>query len=640
MNKLQEASEPRRAWLGIGGRLGLAFGLSALLALLAVLIAWLAFERVSGAIRTIGGGQLPLVVTAGKLAQLGGAITAGAPLLTRAESATEVEDIGARLRERASALRQLVDQDSTTAPEGMRRLIDDLDQNLDAIRAETLAALAMRRQNEVLLREVRSLHSDFVEEAEPLVDDARVIVLSQLDEIENRPRGEARPAPEIRRQIRKAEAILQVSSHANLAIGLISRIAAVDTLEQLALDNHFLAETVDLIRAQVPPMEEAPDTLTLRQVIQRLIELSTSEAGLPTLRRLELAQQRKLTLLLGDNRTLVGAFDREIAGLVARASDRAAQSQGEAESSIRIGRNLLLLVGAVAVLASLGMGWFYVRSSLIRRIGIVGDTARLLADGKIPPPIEISGHDELSDMARAMEGFRRTQSDLVQSAKLAALGHLSAGIAHELNQPLNAIRSHAFNASLLQQRGETEGVTRALRKVEELTARAAHVVGHLRRFARRPDLALSAVTLLDVVDGASLILASRLKEAGARLELDIPAGLQAEAEDIRLEQVFVNLIGNALDALVGAPKPVVRIRAEQRNNLIRIDITDNGPGVPESVRDTIFDPFVTSKPPGEGVGLGLAISFSIIRDFGGVLRLLASEEGAHFSIELRAAGVT
>jgi phosphoglycerate-specific signal transduction histidine kinase len=211
MNTLQNASGARRTWLGIGGRLGLAFGLSALLALLAVLIAWLAFERVSGAIRTIGGGQLPLVVTAGKLAQLGGAITAGAPLLTRAESATEVEDIGARLRERAGALRQLVDQDSTTAPDGMRRLIDDLDQNLDAIRAETLAALAMRRQNEVLLREVRSLHSDFVEEAEPLVDDARVVVLSQLDEIENRPRGEARPAPEIRRQIRKAEAILQVS---------------------------------------------------------------------------------------------------------------------------------------------------------------------------------------------------------------------------------------------------------------------------------------------------------------------------------------------------------------------------------------------------------------------------------------------
>lgn len=633
-----ENASRRPARLGIGGRLGLAFGLSALLALLAVLIAWLAFERVSGAIRTIGEGQLPVVVTAGQLAQLGGAITAGAPLLSRAESAAEVEETGARLRDRASALRQLVDRDATTAPDGMRRLIDDLDQNLDAIRAETLAALGMRRQNEALLREVRTLHSDFVEEAEPLVDDARVIVLSQLEEIENRPRGESRPAPEIRRQIRKAEAILQVSSHANLAIGLISRIAAVDSLEQLALDNHFLAETVDLIRAQVPPMEEAPDTLTLRQVIQRLIELSVAENGLPALRRLELAQQRKLALLLAENRTLVGAFDREIAGLVSRASDRAGQSQREAESSIRIGRTLLLLVGAVAVIASLGMGFFYVRSNLIRRISVVGDTARMLADGKIPPPIEVSGRDELSDMARAMEGFRRAQSDLVQSAKLAALGHLSAGIAHELNQPLNAIRSHAYNASLLQERGETEGVRHALKKVQDLTARAAHVVGHLRRFARRSDLALSAVKLTETVDGAKLILAGRLKEADARIEVEIPDNLQVEAEDIRLEQVFVNLIGNALDALAEVPDPLIRIRAERRNNLVRIDITDNGPGVPDSVRDTIFDPFVTSKPPGEGVGLGLTISFSIIRDFGGVLRLLAADKGAHFSIELRAAG--
>lgn len=638
MSRSNENSEIHHARLGIGGRLGLAFGLSALLALLAILIAWLAFERVSGSIRSIGEGQLPLMVTAGRLAQLGGAITAGAPLLTRAESATEVEEVGARLRERAGALRQLVDRDSTTAPDGMRRLIDDLDQNLDVIRVETLAALTMRRQNDVLLREVRTLHSDFVEEAEPLVDDARVIVLSQLEEMENRPQGDARPAPEIRRQIRKAEAILQVSSHANLAIGLISRIAAVDTLEQLSLDSHFLAEAVDLIRAQLPPMEEAADTLTLRQVTQRLIELSVSEGGLPSLRKLELLQQRKLALLLAENRTLVGAFDREIEGLVARTSDRAGQSQREAENSIRIGRALLLMVGTIAVLASLGMGFVYVRSSLIRRIRIVGEAARQLADGKIPPPIEISGHDELSDMTRAMEGFRRAQSDLVQSAKMAALGHLSAGIAHELNQPLNAIRSHAYNASLLQQRGDPEGVARALRKVEDLTARAAHVVGHLRRFARRPDLALSSVGLFEAIEGAALILAGRIKECGARLDLDLPPGLRVEAEDIRLEQVLVNLLGNALDAMAGSPDPVISIRGELRNNLVRIDVADNGPGVPPHVREAVFDPFVTSKPPGEGVGLGLAISFSIIRDFGGALRLVESDKGAHFAIELRAAG--
>ncbi len=459
-----------RARLGIGGKLGLAFGLSALFAVLAGVISWLAFERVSGSIRAIGEGQLPVVISAGQLAQLGGAITAGAPLLSRAESSAEVEDIGTRLRERASALRQLVSRERTTAPEGMRRLIDDLEENLDAIRAETLASLTMRRQNETLLREVRSLHSDFVEEAEPLVDDARVIVQGQLEELETRARGDARPVEEIRRQIRKAEAILQLSSHANLAIGLISRIAAVDSLEQLTLDSHFLAEAIDLIRQQVPPLEEAPDTLTLRQIVQRLVELSTAENGLPALRRLELAQQRKLALLLAENRTLVGAFDGEIAGMVSRASLQAGETRRSAEAAIALGRNLLLLVGIAAVVASLGVGIFYVRSNIIRRIRHLADAARMLGDGRIPPPIEISGRDELSDMARAMEGFRRAQSDLVQSAKLAALGHLSAGIAHELNQPLNAIRSHAFNASLLQERGDAEGVTRALKKVQDLTA--------------------------------------------------------------------------------------------------------------------------------------------------------------------------
>ncbi|MFM8748954.1 ATP-binding protein [Rhabdaerophilum sp.] len=635
---MSESLQPEtpRARLGIGGRLGLAFGLSALFAVLAGVISWLAFERVSGSIRAIGEGQLPVVISAGQLAQLGGAITAGAPLLSRAESSAEVEEIGNRLRERAGALRQLVSRERATAPEGMGRLIDDLEENLDAIRAETLAALTMRRQNETLLREVRSLHSDFVEEAEPLVDDARIIVQGQLVELETRARGDARQVAEIRRQIHKAEAILQLSSHANLAIGLISRIAAVDSLEQLTLDSHFLAEAVDLIGQQVPPLEEAQDTLTLRQIVQRLVELSTAANGLPALRRLELAQQRKLALLLAENRTLVGAFDGEIAGMVSRASLQAGETRRSAEAAIALGRNLLLLVGIAAVVASLGVGIFYVRSNLIRRIRHLADAARMLGDGRIPPPIEISGRDELSDMARAMEGFRRAQSDLVQSAKLAALGHLSAGIAHELNQPLNAIRSHAYNASLLQERGDTDGVRHALKKVQDLTARAAHVVGHLRRFARRPDLALRPVNLHEVVEGAVLILASRLRESDTRLERDIPEGLMVEAEDIRLEQVFVNLLANALDALAGTPEPVITIRAEPRNNLVRIEVLDNGPGVPEAVRATIFDPFVTSKPPGEGVGLGLTISFSIIRDFGGALRLLPAERGAHFALELRA----
>lgn len=620
---------------GIGGRLGLAFSLSALLAVIACIIGWLSYERISGSIRQIGEDDLPVASAAARLAQFAGAVTATAPLLSQAASGEQVEQLSIQLRERLGGMRSVLVTPRGATFEPTLPLVDQLAGNLEAIRAETLVVLALRQRNDVLLREVRALHSDFVEEAEPLVDDARFLVQSQLESIETRT-AEPFIAREVRSQIRKAEAILQASSHANLAVGLLSRLASVGTTEQLALDGHFLAEALDLIRAQLPIMEDASDTLTLRQVLLRLVDISVLDSGLPALRRLELAQQQKITDLLAQNRMLVGQLDQRIAQIIATASERAAVSGQMASESIALGRNLLALIAAIAVLASLVMAIAYVRGSLIGRIRTLADAARALADGRVPPPIEVRGSDELADMARAMEGFRRTQNELVQSAKLAALGHLSAGIAHELNQPLNAIRSQAHNAMVMQERGDIAGVTRALQRVQDLTARAGHVVGHLRRFSRRSDLELVPVRVLDAVEGAALILESRFRETGAELVIEVGGGLKAEADDIRLEQVLVNLVSNAVDAVASHPHGIVRIGAEHSNNLVRIFVGDNGPGLSKDVTETLFDPFVTTKPPGEGVGLGLTISYNIVRDFGGALTVQSDGSGTIFTVELRA----
>jgi two-component system C4-dicarboxylate transport sensor histidine kinase DctB len=622
--------------LGIGARLGVAFGLSAFLAVTAALVGLFSYERLSLSIRQIGERDLPAAAASAQIAQIAGGITAAAPLLAQGTSNEQVEQTALRLASRLADLRRVLPGPKAPGSADMAGMVAQLGTNLEYIRQQTTQAIVLRQENDRMLREVRGLHSDFVEEAEPLIEDARFVIQSTLERLEGRALDPTEGAREIRQRIRGAEAILQVSSHANLAVGLLSRIASVAELEQLTIEDHFLAETGDLIRAQLGGVEDAPETLTLRQILLRLVELSGPK-GLPALRRKQLSHAQATADLLTENRALIRDLDQRVASIVAVATSQAAASGEAAGRSIATGRNLLALIAVLAILAALAMALFYVRGSLIARIRTLAETARLLADGRVPPPIQARGSDELSDMARAMEGFRRTQNDLVQSAKLAALGHLSAGIAHELNQPLNAIRSQAHNAAVLMERGEVDAAGRAMRKVQDLTTRAGLVVNQLRRFARRSELTLKPVSIREAVEGAGVILASRLKETGTTMTAAIPHDVLAEADDIRLEQVFVNLIGNAIDAVAGQPEPRITVRSERRNNVVAVTVSDNGPGLSPEVAKSLFDPFVTTKPPGEGLGLGLTISYNLVRDFGGALSAHSDEGGASFVVELRAA---
>lgn len=623
---------------GIGGRLGLAFAVSAALAIFACIVGWLSYEHLSRAMRQISRDDLPAAISATRLTQLGGAIIGAAPVLSQAETSEGVERVMRRIEGGLTEMRFLLDDGGGPEMKRVAAVMGPLSDNLDRMRGLALDAIALRKRNEASLREVMALHSDFVDESEPLVDDARFNVRTLLDTVK-RSGGDGATAGEIAAQTQRAENILQLSSHANLAIGLVSRIASVATEEQLALDSHFLAETLDAIRPLLPSLENASDTISLRQIITRLFELADAQTGLPGLRKEELRHRAEMTTLVDANRDLIGRLDAALAAAARTAESRVTASGAAAQESIRIGRTALLVIALGAVAASLVVGLLYVRSNLIRRIRTLSNAARILADGRMPEPIEVTGSDELTDMARAMEGFRMAQGELVQAAKLAALGNLSAGIAHEINQPLNAIRSHVHNARTLHERGDAAGLARSLGKIDALVARAGHIITHLRRFARRSEVALSAVSLQEAAEGAIAILGPRIREVDAHVTCSFPADLKVLAEDIRLEQVLVNLLANAVDAVSRDQRRQVRLFAERAEpGLVRLHVVDTGPGVPADLAATLFDPFVSSKPVGAGIGLGLSISYNIVRDFGGMLRVIASDEGAHFIAELREAG--
>ncbi|MBL4916489.1 ATP-binding protein [Szabonella alba] len=247
---------------------------------------------------------------------------------------------------------------------------------------------------------------------------------------------------------------------------------------------------------------------------------------------------------------------------------------------------------------------------------------------------------EVAERRLAEQNLRRAQDDLVQAGKMAALGQMSAALSHEFNQPLGAARTFADNALILLDRGRTGDARGNIDRILSLIDRMGSISKHLRSFARSPDQKLKAVSLPEVVEASLEIAQLRLRAAGADLTIALPDGLpQVVAGPVRLQQVLVNILTNAADAVEGGTDRRIRLEADTTDEGVRIRVRDHGPGVPPGLAERIFDPFFSTKGVGKGLGLGLSISYNIVKDFGGNLRVEpATGGGAVFVIDLRAAG--
>ena len=240
---------------------------------------------------------------------------------------------------------------------------------------------------------------------------------------------------------------------------------------------------------------------------------------------------------------------------------------------------------------------------------------------------------EMEERRRAEAHVHLMRDELVQSNKLATLGQIAAGVAHEINQPVAAIRAYADNASIFLDRADPDTARSNLGLISGLTDRIGLITDELRAFARKTSAPAAPVAVREAVDGALLLVGPHLRQNGVRVvrrEADEEALVMAER--FRLEQVLVNLLQNALEALEGSPDPEIAIQVTSRRSQIRIAVTDNGPGLAPQAAKTLFTPFATTKP--RGLGLGLVISRDIVAEFGGELALEPAPTGARFVISL------
>ncbi|MGD8882776.1 MAG: PAS domain S-box protein [Desulfobacterales bacterium] len=247
-----------------------------------------------------------------------------------------------------------------------------------------------------------------------------------------------------------------------------------------------------------------------------------------------------------------------------------------------------------------------------------------------------------SDITKRLE----TEQQLIQASKMATLGEMATGIAHELNQPLSVIKTaSSFCMKKLDEKAKIDDDIMAtmIIKVDSNVDRATRIINHMREFARKPDMGLGKVQVNEVLKKAFEIFSQQLKLRGIEVVWDIEKELpKIKADPSRLEQVFINLLLNARDAIEEqwgpqdiekADKQII-LKTRRKAKTIICQICDTGKGVPKAMRDKIFEPFFTTKEVGKGTGLGLSISYGIVKDCGGSIQVVPNKpNGACFILK-------
>ncbi|MCG8066394.1 MAG: ATP-binding protein [Candidatus Thiodiazotropha taylori] len=243
-------------------------------------------------------------------------------------------------------------------------------------------------------------------------------------------------------------------------------------------------------------------------------------------------------------------------------------------------------------------------------------------------------HQEIEERRRIQEALQETRDELIQAAKLAMLGQMSASISHEVNQPLAAIRTYTDNARLLLEQERCADVSWNLEQISELIETMTQISSQLKLFARKSDGSRRPVSVHNVIESSKRILNPQLRKSATEIQYKLAKqDPLVMADPVRLEQVLVNLIANAVNAMENEQSRWVSIEMVKQGGELKVDILDNGPGIPADHLERIFDPFFTTKE--SGLGLGLSISHHIIESMGGTLSAQNSEKaGALFTLRL------
>jgi histidine kinase len=278
-------------------------------------------------------------------------------------------------------------------------------------------------------------------------------------------------------------------------------------------------------------------------------------------------------------------------------------------------------------------------TTVLNRVRNIHKTGKALIVNIRISPSDYSGRQVLlvttSDITRRLE----VEQQLIQASKMATLGEMATGIAHELNQPLSVIKTvSSFYMNKIDRREDiaSDVLTTMLTKVDKNVDRATRIITHMRQFARKSEMKMEKVQVNDVIRNAAEIFSQQLKVKGIELVIETGKSVpKINADPDRLEQVFINLLVNARDAIEEKWRMTPQVPENEKiiittsatGGLVAVEIHDTGIGIPPDIIEKVFDPFFTTKEVGKGTGLGLSISYGIVKECGGEITAYSSPEG-------------
>ena len=678
----------------ISTQLYLAVGGAVVMTIAASLVGWFSFNRVGEVQSRVNEGSVPELAAAFEVAQYGSTLVAAAPSLTTAANPRELALVAANIdhaflsfEEQISVLEES-ESAGTERVEAIQTHAETLITNINDLKFSMAEVFLLNETRSNLQAELAELRSRLDDLLAPAIDDQLFYVLTGYVTVEGN--AASRPAHLSEDQVVRYRRLTEMQADTNISTELLANAFTLS-------DESFIEPLRERFEAAVERIDrnlEAQRTLGFYEeaapIYSRLFELGTNEDSIFNVfaRELQIAQQQGDLLAL--NRDISVDLVEEVDGLVSSAQTSAAIATQASTQAIFTGRTLLLVISGLSIIGATLIIWLFIGRVLLRRLSMLSEWMRRMAGGDLEARIEMSGKDEVADMAAALEVFRRNalealrlneveklanelqdkngqlesvltelrkaQDQIVMREKLAALGELTAGVAHEIRNPLNFVNNFSeASGELIEELREIleeEGVVlpdeqRELVKeiTDDLTSNVVRIRSHGERANRivndmlrmgRDSGDWQESDINGLVDQHARLAYHSTRATNQEFQVDLQWDLNPEVGKLevvpqQLGRVFLNMVSNACYATdqrrrtsmeEGIPfEPTLWLSTLRKEDGVEIRIRDNGTGMPPEVVEKIFNPFFTTKPTDQGTGLGLAISNDIVRRHGGAIRV-------------------
>ena len=669
-----------------------AFGVGVLLMLAASVVALVSFRVVSHSQRHIIEQSVPSLVAAIRAAQQSTALVNAAPRLVSAPPEAELGQIKAAIARDQQLLNELIEELRVHESLGnqeqartLRSLSDTLAAMLGKIEKSSSRRRELQRRLNAREAEIPVMTRQIDRVLVPEIDDQAFFLATGLREIDDRPVPLAKRTSYA--ELVRYRDLLTLQNQANLAARLLAEAAVLNDRNLIQpIRERYNAAIGSFERAFRSSESRTSPTRLLDFEFERLKSLGHGPEGIFGLQEANLREAEMEARYIEENRStaakLLATMDRVVA-----VADRQAEEASQASTSaVNTGMVVLIVLNVFNIIGAVALGWFFIGRYLIRRLTGLAASMRSMAEGNIEVPVEIRGNDEVNDMAEALEVFRRhalevqrlnlvekladelkeknttleqtledlkvAQNQVVMQEKLASLGQLTAGIAHEIKNPLNFVNNFSeVSGELIADAREVlseirdqvpeeardeideifDDLTANLQKINQHGKRADGIVHSMLEHSRGQSGERRAVDLNALLKQYADLAYHAMRAQDENFNVTWEEDFDGEMGEIEvvpqdLSRVFLNLITNACQAIFdraeksdGDYQPRIRLSSKRGDQQAEFRIRDNGPGIPQDMIKKIFEPFVTTKPTGEGTGLGLSLSQDIVAQHGGLM---------------------